>query len=365
MTLTVEQLTLGNFRNYQTGEFQFDNHSVIVGPNASGKTNVLEALYVLASGKSFRADRESEMVHWGETAARVHAVFNRDKARREATAMISSTGRTTQKTFLVDNKKQRTKELARLFPMVLFSVDDMRLIDGSPGRRRRVLDLAITQGSPEYREALSKYTKALAGRNHLLERIKEGESTTAELVAWDEPLIAAGQTIIDGRRKYFSDVATALRETYAALTKQSSGVATRLGAEYRPLAEDLATEIATRRDQDLAIGTTSVGPHRDDWTLLLGNRPIVSFGSGGEFRSAILAWRSAEANWLAEAVGTQPITLLDDVFSELDSFRRDALAENLPDGQVIITTPSAEPLPKTLQKNANIIELAARSTRGV
>lgn len=358
-------MTLGNFRNYEAGEFQFGDHSVIVGPNAAGKTNVLEALYVLASGKSFRADRESEMVHWGETAARIHAAFTRDNARREATAMISASVRTTQKTFLVDAKKHRSRDLARLFPMVLFSADDMRLIDGSPGRRRRVLDLAITQGSVEYREALSTYTKALAGRNRLLEQIKEGEATTAELSAWDEPLVAAGQVVISSRRKYFADTATALRTSYEALTKKSTDVATRLTAEYRPLTEDFAAEITSRYDQDLAMGTTSAGPHRDDWTLLLGNRPIVSFGSGGEFRSAILAWRSAETSWLAAAANVQPITLLDDVFSELDRFRRDALAANLPKGQTIITTPTAEPLPKTLRTGARIIELTPQRTHGV
>lgn len=363
MSLSVRTLALANFRSYESAAFSFAPRTVITGPNASGKTNILEGLYLLASGKSFRADRESEMVRWGETAGRVHAEFARGGARREATAMFSSgggPGNRTQKVFLVDAKKQRARDLARLFPMVLFSADDARLISGSPGRRRRLLDLAISQGSPEYRAALSRYTRALAGRNHLLERIATGESTAAELAAWDEPLIAAGQTVTRGRQDYFARAEAPLREAYAALTARSprsAGVATRLTAAYQPLAEDLAAEIPRRCAQDLAIGTTTAGPHRDDWRLLLGNRPLVSFGSGGEFRSAALAWRLAESEWLAAATDTAPIVLLDDVFSELDGFRQESLLTNLPERQVIITTPNTDHLSKRFESGAKIIEL--------
>ncbi len=300
------------------------------------------------------------MVRWGETAARVQAVFERSGARREATAMLSSGGRLTQKVFLVDNKKQRARDLASLFPMVLFSADDSRLIDGSPGRRRRLLDLSISQGSLEYRQAVSRYTRALAGRNQLLERIGSGEATTAELAAWDEPLIEAGQTVVAGRQTYFAEAEATLRETHAALTSRSISVATQLTAVYKPVAEDLATEIPRRRDQDIAVGTTTVGPHRDDWHLLLGNRPIISFGSGGEFRSAVLAWRLTESDWLAKATGSPPVVLLDDVFSELDEFRQAALLANLPERQVIITTPSATVLPTSFKTEATVLPLTHR-----
>lgn len=300
------------------------------------------------------------MIRWGESAAQVRAIFERDGVRREAAALLSSGGGPrTQKVFMADNKKQRARDLARLFPMVLFSADDARLIDGSPGRRRRALDLTIAQGSPEYREALSRYTRALAGRNQLLERIAAGESTTAELAAWDEPLIAAGQTVIDQRQEYFAQTESALRDAYVSLTAHSTGVATRLTASYRTHIDDLAVEIPGRRDQDLAVGTTTAGPHRDDWQILLGNRPVVSFGSGGEFRSAVLAWRLAESEWLARTTGSSPIVLLDDVFSELDEHRQSALLAGLPDRQTIITTPSTDGLTKRLGSQVELIELTS------
>lgn len=363
MNLSVTRLTLANFRSYESAEFTFGPRTAIVGPNAAGKTNVLEGLYLLASGKSFRADRESEMVRWGETTGQVRAEFERDGSRREAAALLSSGGGPrTQKVFMVDNKKQRARDLARLFPMVLFSGDDTRLIDGSPGRRRRALDLTISQGSPEYREALSRYSRALAGRNQLLERITTGEATTAELTAWDEPLIAAGQIVVDQRLEYFARAEAPLREAYSGLTTRSSGVATRLTGAYKPLADDLATEVPRRRDQDLAVGTTTAGPHRDDWQLLLGNRPVGSFGSGGEFRSAVLAWRLAESDWLAGRVDVSPVILLDDVFSELDEFRQESLLAGLPDRQTIITTPSAKGLVKRLGPDTELLELANTNT---
>ncbi len=165
--------------------------------------------------------------------------------------------------------------------------------------------------------------------------------------------------MIDGRREYFARAEAPLREAYAALTSRSSGVATRLAAAYRPLTEDLTAELPRRRDQDLAVGTTTVGPHRDDWRLLLGNRPVVSFGSGGEFRSAVLAWRLAESEWLAASTDASPIVLLDDVFSELDRYRRAALLAGLPERQTIITTPSTEDAAELLGTDARLIELSA------
>jgi DNA replication and repair protein RecF len=364
MDVQATELALHQFRNYGSARFSMAERTVIVGPNAAGKTNLLEALYLIASGKSFRADRESEMVRWGETAAQVRATFEADDDKHRVTALLSATGRSTQKTFLVNNHKHRARELSRRFPMVLFSADDTRLIDGSPGRRRRAIDLTLAQGSVEYRDGFSRYGRALASRNRLLERIAAGEAGRAELEAWDRPLAEAGQTVTDGRLRYFDRIARPLRQAYGDLTEAGhSGAARRLTATYRPLTTDLGATLAERREQDVAVGTTTAGPHRDDWTLLLDNRPISSFGSGGEYRSAALSWRLAEADWLTETAGARPLLLLDDVFSELDAKRRDALLAHLPAGQTIITTPTADILPKDFVGKARIIEIAPKSAR--
>ncbi len=377
MSLKVRKLSLTNFRSYKKAKFEFGDRTVIVGANASGKTNLLEALYLLSSGKSFRADRELEMISWGETAGRVATVatlsggagtqHNAKESRSqefEAVVQLSAgpSGRTAQKAFQVDRRKLTPKEAAALLPMVLFSADDVRLVDGAPGRRRRALDLAIGQASPTYRTAGSRYAKVLASRNRLLETIASGESSAGELDFWDQELIEAGQVVIEQRVEFVRYLNARLSEAYAAIAVLPPGrVAPPAGLQldYQPLMSDLAAGLPARRAQDIAVGTTTAGPHRDDWKLLLGNRPLSSFGSGGEYRSALLAFRLCEADWLSGQRLVPPIILLDDVFSELDEYRRSALLASLPAGQTIITTPEADVLPRAFSESATVLAIPA------
>ena len=364
MYLTATKLSLVNFRSYAKAEFGLSEHTVFVGPNAVGKTNLLEALYVLASGKSFRADRELEMIRWGETQARIELGLTRDDISHTLTAELSAGSRTVSKRFLVDTNRRRAKELGAFAPMVLFSADDIRLVDGAPGRRRRALDLAIGQSSPAYHEASGRYARALASRNRVLEQIHTGEATQTELEVWDDQLVGAGQTLIDERIRFAEYANAQLTERYAAIAETSTkptAKSTDLAMAYEPLTTDLAADLPERRAQDLAVGTTTIGPHRDDWRLLLGNRPLSSFGSGGEYRSAMLALRMAEAAWIDAEVGVRPILLLDDVFSELDAARRAALLGHLPESQVIITTPEAGVLPKSFASEATVVDLGDKS----
>ncbi len=328
---------------------------MIVGPNAAGKTNLLEAAFLFSAGKSFRAGRESEMVTWGESTARVEAAFA-GGSRHKAALTLDASGRVIRKSFELDGKAKPTKELRRRFPMVLFSAEDGRLVDGSPGRRRRALDLVVGQGSAAYQDALSKYNRALASRNRLLEQIAAREASEAELDVWDVQLAEAGTQVVDGRAEYVGSSADPLRNAYDALTKRSGHAAGRLSVAYEPVA-DFEALLRSRRGQDIAIGTTSAGPHRDDWSILLDGRALASFGSGGEFRSAALAWRLAEAAWLAAVTEREPILLLDDVFSELDHARAKSLQDALPDGQSVITTPEPSEVPGALREGAEVIEI--------
>lgn len=357
MPLTVRQLSLTNYRSYRSASFDFSEQSVLVGQNGAGKTNLLEALYLLSSTKSFRADREREMISWGETAGNVTVQMERNGRTQTAAVGLGSGTRNITKRFTVDNTKRKAREIVTMFPMVLFSADDVRLIDGSPGRRRRALDLALSQSSRAYYEHLSTYGKVLASRNRLLEQIQSGEAGSGELEFWDGQLIATGQLLIDARQGFTDFFNRHLSDIYHGIaTMIDKG---KLEVAYRPLASDLATEIPRRRSQDIAIGTTTAGPHRDDWALLLGNRPLSSFGSGGEFRSAMLAFRLSETAWITECLEISPILLLDDVFSELDEFRRESLLAILPEGQVIITTPEAAVLPPAFAQTAAVTTITS------
>lgn len=362
MTLMLGALSLRNFRNYWKARFAFSERTVIVGPNAAGKTNLLEAASLFSAGKSFRAGRESEMVGWGETKSRVEASFTDDshhKERHRAAITLDASGRVIKKSFELNGKARPTKELRRRFPMVLFSAEDRRLVDGSPGRRRRTLDLVIGQGSAAYQDAFSTYNRALASRNRLLERIAARESSEAELDVWDMQLADAGTRVIAGRKEFFESSAAALRRAYDSLTKRSGHARGRLSIAYEPVA-DFEALLGSRRGQDVAVGTTTAGPHRDDWKILLRGRALDSFGSGGEFRSAALAWRLAETDWLATATGHEPIFLLDDVFSELDRARAGSLQDALPAGQIIITTPEPAEVPDPLRTGAEVIEIGSK-----
>lgn len=354
MSLRIRKLTLTNFRSYRSASYDFAQRSVLVGQNASGKTNLLEALYLLASTKSFRADKELEMISWGETAGQVKARFEHDRQSQDVAVGLGAGSRSIQKAFTIDNSKRKTRDVITQFPMVLFSADDIRLVDGAPGRRRRALDLTLSQGSRAYHENIRSYGRVLASRNMLLERISSGEATTGELDFWDSKLAVTGQAVVDGRMEFTAFMNSLLPKTYQAIATRDIRS---LAVAYKPLAANLNDEIPRRRAQDIAVGTTTAGPHRDDWSILLGNRTLSSFGSSGEYRSAMLAFRMAEVAWLSQALDVQPILLLDDVFSELDEYRREALLATLPDSQVIITTPEEKILPPDFAAEATVTEI--------
>jgi DNA replication and repair protein RecF len=322
---------------------------------------VLEAIYLLASARSFRADREKEMIYWGASFARLEAAITRNSSKHRIIAKLEEASRGITKRYEVDTNPAKTRQLPATMPASLFSADDIRLVAGAPGRRRKATDLVIGQVFPAYREALSRYSRALASRNRLLEQINTGEAGHDQLDVWDEQVGASGSEIIAARQRYVKELNNKLGATYQDLTATSPANASAkiepLKIAYEPATTDLATELVRRRTTDLSVGTTTTGPHRDDWSLVLNGRRLASFGSSGEFRSAMLALRLTEAGWIEHHLGIRPLMLLDDVFSELDEYRRDALLEHLGDSQVVITTPEAEILPTPFKERATLIEL--------
>lgn len=347
----IERLRLTNFRSYPQLDVALADRTVLVGQNAAGKTNILEALYLLSSTKSFRADREREMIRWGESAGHVAASVRRGDTLHELSCGLGLGTRAIKKRFMVDGTKRPTSSLPAFLPAALFSADDVRLIDGAPGRRRRALDLVIGQGSAKYLEALRLYGRVLASRNRLLERIRDGEAGRDELEYWDAQLVEAATVILAGRQRFTEFLNDRLTDRYQAIAPRTTD---KLTVSYEPLTTDPAMDIPRGLERDIAVGTTTVGPHRDDWKLLLGNRPLSSFGSGGEFRTGMLAFRMGEAAWLEAELGTVPVILLDDVFSELDANRREALLSTLPETQVIITTPERREIPASFTRAAVI-----------
>lgn len=300
----ISKLGLQNFRNYTQKEFEFGNKTLIVGENGVGKTNILEAIYLLATGKSFRADRDSEIIKYDCQFAIV----------KSDGLQITITDR---KKFEVNGVSRRQMDFIGKLRAVLFAPQDMELVTGSPSHRRKYLDFVICQKDREYRRCLLSFEKGLRQRNKLLSMIREGLANRSQLYFWDKLLIKNGDYITLKRGEYLQS----LVGDYTTFYDKSIITEERL-KQYEV--------------EEVAAATTLVGPHRDDFVINFSNKNISKYGSRGEQRMAILWLKHGEIKFL----GDDPILLLDDIFSELDHKHRELvsnLVRSYP-GQVIATT---------------------------
>ena len=339
---------------------------VIAAGNAQGKTNLLEAIALLATTRSARGGGGVDVIAWDVLAeeplpaARLAAdVETRDgHVSLEITVIAKppQPGRPSaaSRRFRVNGVARRASDLIGRLRAVMFSAADLAIIDGPPAGRRRYLDITLSQLDAAYVRALQRYGRLLAQRNSLLRRFSERRHDPAEFDFWDEELAATGAVILAARAEALAALGPAAAERYAELTV---GGAAPLELCYRPaVPEDLAPSLrepglATRlreaveasRPDDLHRGVTQVGPHRDDVAFLVGGHDAGQFASRGEQRTAALALRLAEVAFSTERSGDPPLLLLDDILSELDAGRRErVLAVAYGVDQVVITTPDAD-----------------------
>lgn len=348
MRLTSLQLT--SFRNHQATSVEFGDAPVclFLGENGAGKTNLLEAVGLLSLAKSCRGADEDDVLHWGESFYRVKAqAIADDGTPRTLEVVAEQTPRRRKATFVNDVRTPVTEFVGTL-PTAIFLPEDLSLFRGAPAERRRFLDQLLCQVSPEYLRALVTYQRLLKQRNALLKRIAERESAADELSVWDVPFVRAAAPITLLRSELLHTFSLSfddeLRQlgipwTDVRLRFDRVGTATDAAALER---EFLAT-LAHHRPRDIALATTTVGPHREDWALEVGGRPASTFASRGQERIAVLALLFLEVSFLEMKRGEKPVILLDDVFSELDVHRQSALLSSLGAYQVLLT--SAQPPP--------------------
>jgi DNA replication and repair protein RecF len=360
----VTSLSLTNFRNYVRQEFAFaPGRVLLLGENAQGKTNVLEAVFLLAVGRSERAMTDADYIAWSarddaQPVARIAGTALR--ADGEVTVELSiagrpgATGMIASKRFRLNGVAKRMADAAGAIAAVLFTTDDMELVRGAPSGRRRYLDVMLTQMDRRYGRALSRYGKVVTQRNALLKRIREGDAKKGELGYWDDelsreaadlliaraaacerlsPLAAASHTRLSGERETLA-VAYAPRFDWSP-----ARIAT---ASPEEIAETLTERLRATQARDIGAGLTLTGPHRDDVTLTLDGEPAASFASRGQQRTAALALRLAEAALLHERTGERPVLLLDDVLSELDEARRASVLGAIDADQALITSADAD-----------------------
>ena len=362
----VSQLSLRDFRNYQKLDLQISpGISLLYGPNAAGKTSVLEALFYLATTRSPRISADRELVRWdavGEAGvtpfARVAAEVQRGAGRMRLEVIVQRRAdeegqltNTSQKLVRIDKRPARAIDLVGQLRVVIFTPADLALVDGPPAERRRYIDITLSQLDPHYVRTLAQYQKIAQQRNSLLrswrERHRPPRGVDDELGYWDQELASAGGYLLAERLRAVAELNVIVGPLFCAI----SGDGAPLQIEYRPslpleglrdaggLAQRIAQELkATRRDE-LARGQTLIGPHRDDLGFAVAGIDLGRYGSRGQQRSVALALKLGEADLMRQRSSEAPILLLDDMLSELDSRRRTHLLEAIrrPEQQTLLT----------------------------
>jgi len=326
----LAKLRLKDFRNFSDRVIEFSpKTSVVLGANATGKTNILEAINLLATGKSFKANKNEEMIAYDEQIARVKGKLDNDILEVILTRGVITQGNVTKKTakkrLLVNDAGKRITDFASHFQTVVFRPQDMDLVTQSPSIRRKFLDNVLSLSDREYYRSLLAYEKGLTRRNKFLIKIREEEIDPKVLTFWDNLLIKNGEYISRTRADFISfvNLSDQFDEKELQLEYDSSAVTEARFEQYR--------------QAEVASGTTLVGPHRDDIIFRLDGRELDAYGSRGEQRMGVLWVKLAELDYLEEKKDARPTLLLDDIFSELDHRHRELIEQVLPKQQTIIT----------------------------
>jgi DNA replication and repair protein RecF len=374
----LSELHLTNFRNYRSQELALLRGPVLLlGDNAQGKSNLLEAVFLLATARSERAQTDGDLICREALAdeqpfARVSAHVERADGPVELEVIIAATARSrpgrvsASKRLRVNGVARRQADMVGQLTAVLFTTHDLELIVGAPAGRRRFIDITLSQLEPPYVRALSRYTKTLTQRNALLRRIQEGSAGEDELEDWDGGLAEDGAVLIERRAAAVELLAGRAREAHERLSGGSEELSiayeTRLDGweRARDLEGAVRDALASGRGRDIGAGMTLTGPHRDDLVFALDGAALASFASRGQQRTAALALRLAEARYMADRKGDLPVVLLDDVLSELDEHRRRPVLESLGDwDQLLITSADADRFGEGLPKAAAVFRVVA------
>lgn len=346
--MIIESLELRNFRNYGELELSLDpGTNLLYGSNAQGKTNILEALYLCASAKSYRGNRDREMIRFGEEEAHVKLCAEK---RGVPCRIDIHLKKNSAKGIAVNGVSiRRASELFGTVNMVLFSPEDLNIIKNGPAHRRRFMDLELCQLDRSYVHSLVSYNRALLQRNRLLKDIEYEPSLLDTLDAWDAQLLNFGRILMRDREKFLSE----LQPIVASIHEGISGREEQISIFYDRNVEESSYEEALKsaRNGDIRAGTTTVGPHRDDIGFFLAGAPenprgmdLRKYGSQGQQRTAALSLKLSELELMRRVTGDNPILLLDDVLSELDTERQRHLLKEISNTQTIITSTGMENL---------------------
>jgi DNA replication and repair protein RecF len=351
----ITSIRLQNFRSYKDASFTFDpGVSIIVGPNASGKTNLLEAVLMVARGGSYRA-KDAEMVGFGADWARLDAESPTDA--RTVKIQATPAADSFKKTFEIDGQTLQRLLQPRMIPAVVFEPNHLLLLNGSPDLRRSFLDDLIEQTKPGFGAARRHYKRVLAQRNALLK--KNPPSLREQLFVWNLRLSEFAGQIARERAELIAHCNNRASELYDSLAGKNNVITLEYASKFSPehYESQLLQKLEQRLDLDIARGYTGYGPHRDDLVALIDGHPVQEAASRGETRTLVLALKIMELQLLESVRDVKPLLLLDDVFSELDTQRRQALTHFVQPYQTFITTTDADVVADYFATSHSIISL--------
>lgn len=340
--MIIKSLQVQNFRNFEFQEFEFaPGVNILLGDNAQGKTNVIEALWLFSACKSFRVSDDKPFLRIGEHRAAIYGEYERNgRIYRPVMKFYDDKSRE----IFLNNVAVRPREIVGQFPSVLFYPDHLSLVKGSPELRRKFLDLALCQTDPAMLPLLNEYNKVHQQRNALLKQYRERLDAKSALDIWDEKIASLSAKI--GWKRY--EYITQMQPFAQRVMDEISGGRERLDIVYKTVCnmptrdlENLEDRffyaLKQHREKDLYSGHTSTGVHRDDFEIYINGENAKIYASQGQQRSCVMALKMAEADLLRMATGEYPIMLFDDVFSELDPYRRSYIIERIRGRQVILS----------------------------
>ncbi len=394
--MQIDHLSLTNFRNYARLELSLpaDRPIVLYGDNAQGKTSALEAIYYLATSSSPYTTSDRQLIHWRTESdpipfARLSAELGGEAGaydKLDITLMLdmSSGAARFKKSVKHNSVEKRVMDVVGLLNVVLFLPQDLSLVEGAPSDRRRFMNATLRQVDIDYFLALNEYEKILPQRNALLKRIGEKRAGAVELEYWDEQLASSGAIIIAGRQQFLRELEVKARDTHQAITGGKEtlslgympSIMPRADADSGQLSFDLLgldlnrqlspeeikpqflEHLLKRRGEAIRRGVTPAGPHRDELRLFINDRDCGLYGSRGQARTAVMALKFAELEWMRDQLGEYPLFLLDEVVAELDSKRRRFLLDRLNGGaQTLLTTTELDIFDDAFLESAQLLHV--------
>lgn len=329
----INEIKLKNFRNYNFEEIKLNkNINIFYGENAQGKTNIIEAIFLSSIGKSFRTNKDIELIKFNENLAQLE--INIEKKYKNLNIKINLNNK--KEVFVNKIKIKKLSELLGNLNIVIFTPDDINILKGGPQNRRKFLNLMISQLRPNYMYIYNLYSKALEERNNYLKKIKKENLNPDLLEIWDEQLIKYGVEIAKYRKEYIEKIQNKIENIHKKITDNKEII--KINYETDCLNKELYRNLLKERKKlDIIKGYTTKGVHRDDFNIYINNNLINIYGSQGQHRTSMLSLKMAELEVVKEEIDDTPILLLDDFMSELDSKRRNNFIENIKNTQVIIT----------------------------